>query len=267
MEVSCTLLYRGPLSGCNFHCPYCPFARVTDSPQVLREDREALARFHSWLSARSEQLALFFIPRGEALLHSWYRESIAALSHLPHIHKVAMQTNLSRHPEWVAQCHPARIGLWCSYHPSQIARSTFLRHCAYLHARGISHSVGMVGMREHFPEIAAMRAELPADTYLWINAFKRDPHYYAADDIAMLTAIDPLFPLNLRPHASRNEVCRCGSTVWYIEGTGAIQRCPFVPGSIGNIYAQPVSLVMPGDACPNEACRCHIGYAHLDAWV
>ena len=231
MEVSCTLLYRGPLSGCNFHCPYCPFARVTDSPQVLREDREALARFHSvavrafgavgtLLHSARGSLARFLVPG-----------VIAALSHPPHIHKVAMQTNLSRHPEWVAQCHPARIGLWRSYHRSQIARSTFLRHCAYLHARGISHSVGMVGMREHFPEIAAMRAELPADTYLWINAFKRDPHYYAADDIAMLTAIDPLFPLNLRPHASRNEVCRSDRLSGISREQAPSSAAPSCPGA------------------------------------
>ena len=40
--VDLSLLYRGPLASCNYDCPYCPFAKRRDSPQLLRADRAAL---------------------------------------------------------------------------------------------------------------------------------------------------------------------------------------------------------------------------------
>ena len=41
-------------------------------------------------------------------------------------------------------------------------------------------SVGVVGLKEHFGEIEALRRELPPDVYLWVNAYKREPDYYTA---------------------------------------------------------------------------------------
>ena len=264
MALNYTILYRGPLSGCNFHCPYCPFARGVDSPEVLFADRTALTRFTAWLATRPEQFSLFFIPRGEALIHPWYQEAIVRLTRLPQIHRVAIQTNLSCQLAWMEQCQTQRLGLWCSYHPTQIPRDEFLRQCTFLAERGIAHSVGIVGVREHFAEISSMRAALPVATYLWINAFKRDPEYYRPEEIAFLTEIDPLFPINLRPQRCHGEMCRCGSTVFYLDGNGVMRRCPFVEHPIGNIYDDDFTIVLPGDACPNDECRCHIGYAHLE---
>ena len=42
-------------------------------------------------------------------------------------------------------------------------------------------SVGVVGLKEHVAEIAALRAELPPAVYLWVNAYKREPDYYPPD--------------------------------------------------------------------------------------
>ena len=44
--------------------------------------------------------------------------------------------------------------------------------------------------------IADLRRELPADVYLWVNAYKRNPDYYTAEMVEKLTRLDPLFPVN-----------------------------------------------------------------------
>ena len=43
------MLYRGPLASCNYDCPYCPFAKRRDPPELLRADRAALTRFVAWM--------------------------------------------------------------------------------------------------------------------------------------------------------------------------------------------------------------------------
>jgi len=255
------ILYRGPLSGCNYRCPYCPFAARRDTAGELATDRQALRRFCDWLAGRSETFAVFFTPRGEALIHPWYRETMVELSRLPHIHKVAIQTNLSCSLDWVREGDPGKLAFWCSYHLSQVERTAFLQQCRLLRALGVSFSVGMVGMREHFDEIALMRDALPADVYLWINAYKRDPGYYSEDEITRLAAIDPLFRYNLPYYPSRGHACRCGSTTFFVDGEEIIHRCPFVPEPLGRLDSFPA--ILQASPCPANTCHCHIGYAHM----
>ncbi|MHB9026090.1 MAG: STM4011 family radical SAM protein [Armatimonadota bacterium] len=263
MGVSYTLLYRGPLSGCNYQCHYCPFAARTDTPALLQEDKQALRRFCDWVSSRQEELAVFFVPRGEALSHSWYQEAIVSLSHLPHIRKVAIQTNLSGDIAWVARCRDDRLGLWCSYHPSQADASTFQGQCSQLDTIGISFSVGMVGVHEHFAEISEMRAALPAHVYLWVNAYKHEEPYYSEEDVRFLSAIDPLFTYNLSRYPSLGEACACGDTVCFIDGAGTIRRCPFTAKAIGNIFAGDFPTALHCQICSNAECHCYIGYVHM----
>ena len=92
-----SLLYRGPLASCNYDCPYCPFAKRRDSPEQLRADRAALSRFADWCVANPghHRLSVLFTPWGEGLTRRWYAEAIAALSALPHVDTVAIQTNLA----------------------------------------------------------------------------------------------------------------------------------------------------------------------------
>jgi MoaA/NifB/PqqE/SkfB family radical SAM enzyme len=40
------------LASCNYDCPYCPFAKRHDPPELLRADRAALARFTDWVGRR-----------------------------------------------------------------------------------------------------------------------------------------------------------------------------------------------------------------------
>lgn len=259
------ILYRGPLSSCNYACPYCPFAKRRDSRETLREDARALARFVDWAAApRGRKLGILFTPWGEALIRRAYREAMARLSHLPHVEKVAAQTNLSWPTGWLGECEPARLGFWCTFHPGETAMAPFLRKCAVLRARGISHSVGIVGKRGHFRAIAALRRSLPGETYLWVNAYRDEgSRYYAPDEVAWLESVDPLFAINLSGRRSRGRACGAGEAAIAVDGDGEARRCHVLTSRIGNIYAPDFEDALVARPCPAPACRCHIGYAHM----
>ena len=90
------ILYRGPLSSCNYDCHYCPFAKRHETAEELRRDREALERFVTWAADQNDlKLSILFTPWGEALTRRWYQQALSELSQLPQIEKVAIQTNLS----------------------------------------------------------------------------------------------------------------------------------------------------------------------------
>lgn len=259
-----TILYRGPLSSCNYDCHYCPFAKRHETTAELTEDRQALERFSNWVEQYSlGPLSVFFTPWGEALTRRWYRETICRLSHLPHVQKVAVQTNLSCPLDWLNQCKQERLGFWCTYHPSQVSRRSFLAQCQELTHLGVPHSVGMVGLKEDLDEIETVRRALPDSTYLWINAIKRDADYYDEGEIDRLTAVDPQFPLNTQYHASLGRACRCGSTVISVAGDGTIRRCHFLREAIGNLYDEGFESCLTPQPCPKSTCGCHIGYIHM----
>jgi MoaA/NifB/PqqE/SkfB family radical SAM enzyme len=263
--MNLSILYRGPLSSCNYACGYCPFAKRTETPSELARDRACLDRFVSWVSGRAgDSIGVLFTPWGEALVRRWYQEALAALTQKPHVVKAAVQTNLSCKLDWVDDCDQAKLALWCTFHPGETARDRFLAKCLDLSARGVRFSVGVVGLKEHLAEIAALRSELPADVYLWVNAYKREPDYYTPDMVDDLARIDPLFPLNNQYHSSRGEPCRAGSTAISVDGDGTVRRCHFVKTPIGNLYDADFESCLIERPCPNETCGCHIGYVHLD---
>lgn len=261
--MNLTLLYRGPLASCNYDCPYCPFAKRRDSRAQLTADRAALARFVDWAARNpdGDTLSILFTPWGEGLTRSWYRDALVRLSHLPHVARVAIQTNLAGRLSWVADADPARVALWATYHPGQVSRSRFLDACAFLSARGMRHSVGMVGLPEHYDEAVAMRAALPVDTYLWVNA--AEGRVYDAADEARWTALDPLFGYSVRPHASAGHECWAGETALSVLGDGTVRRCHFIPTPLGNLYDGSYRAALAPRGCTNAACDCHIGYVHL----
>ncbi|MEV6969929.1 STM4011 family radical SAM protein [Hamadaea sp. NPDC051192] len=257
------MLYRGPLASCNYDCPYCPFAKRRDTPAQLRDDRAALDRFVEWVVANphGDTLSVLFTPWGEGLTRSWYRQALVRLSHLPHVERVAIQTNLAGRLAWTADADPERLALWATYHPGQTSRDRFLAACATLRRHGIRHSVGMVGLPEHHAEAVAVRDALPAQTYLWINA--ADGHVYSADEEARWTAVDPLFGYSVRPHASAGHECWAGETAISVNGDGLVRRCHFLPEAIGNLYDGSFRTALTARACPAANCDCHIGYVHL----
>jgi sulfatase maturation enzyme AslB (radical SAM superfamily) len=51
-----SILYRGPLSSCNYACEYCPFAKHVETREELLHDKACLQRFLSWTEARIRSL-------------------------------------------------------------------------------------------------------------------------------------------------------------------------------------------------------------------
>ncbi|MGQ4511307.1 STM4011 family radical SAM protein [Streptomyces sp. DW26H14] len=258
-----TVLYRGPLASCDYDCPYCPFAKRRDSTAQLRADRDALERFTDWASgAKGDRLSLLFTPWGEGLVRSWYRRALTELSHLPHVARVAIQTNLSCRTDWVADADPATLALWCTYHPDQTPYDRFLAKCADLDARGVRFSVGIVGLPGHLGHARRLRADLPPHVYLWVNA--AEGHTYTDEEAARWTALDALFPYSRTPHRSAGLPCRTGESVVSVDGSGTVRRCHFVPAELGNLYDGSYRSALRPRACPLALCDCHIGYVHLE---
>lgn len=259
-----TVLYRGPLSSCNYGCGYCPFAKRAETHAELAGDRAALDRFVDWAERQATcELSVLFTPWGEALIRPWYQRALARLTRLPHVRKAAIQTNLSCHLNWLGDCDLTRLGLWCTYHPGETTRDRFLARCRQLDAAAVSYSVGVVGLTEHLPEIEALRRDLRPGVYLWVNAYKREADYYAEADVAALTAVDPLFPVNNTRHPSRGRPCRAGETAFGVAGDGTMTRCHFVKQPIGNVYDADWERHLRPATCTNATCGCHIGYVHL----
>ncbi|GAA1008832.1 membrane protein [Acrocarpospora pleiomorpha] len=257
-----TILYRGPLASCDYDCAYCPFAKRRDSPARLRADREALARFTGWVAAQDFPISVLFTPWGEALVRSWYRAAMVELSHLAHVARVAIQTNLSGRLNWLAGANLDTLALWVTYHPSQVTHDRFLARCRELLTRGVRFSVGVVGVPDQVEQARRLRAELPAEVYLWINA--AESHVYSDQEAAIWTAIDPLFNYSRQPHRSFGLPCRTGETVVSVDGEGTVRRCHFVTQTIGNLYDGSALRALRPRPCPLPVCDCHIGYVHLE---
>jgi MoaA/NifB/PqqE/SkfB family radical SAM enzyme len=263
--MNLSILYRGPLSSCNYACAYCPFAKHSETAEELAKDRRALDRFVDWIASHPEHdIGVLFTPWGEGLIRTWYQEALVRLTNLPHVCRAAIQTNLSCPLNWVDRCDKTRLALWATFHPSEVDRAPYVRKCRDLHKRGVRFSVGAVGLKEHAAEIEALRSELPADVYLWINAYKDRADYYAHDDLRRFEVIDPLFALNNMRHPSRGRQCRAGHTVISVDGDGVVRRCHFIREPIGNLYDPHFEKCLWPRPCTNDTCGCHIGYVHLE---
>ncbi|MFD9592464.1 STM4011 family radical SAM protein [Kitasatospora sp. NPDC059973] len=263
--VDLTLLYRGPLSSCDYDCPYCPFAKRRDTPEQLRADRAALERFTGWAAGRAgtgDTLSVLFTPWGEGLVRSWYRRALVELSRLPHVRRVAIQTNLSCRTGWLAEADPDTLALWVTYHPGQVDHRRFLAKCRELDALGVRYSVGVVGQPGHLGEARRLRAALDPAVYLWINA--AEGLTYSDAEAADWTALDPHFGYSRHPHPSAGHPCRTGESVLSVDGDGTVRRCHFVRGVLGNLYDGSYRRQLRSRPCPLPVCDCHIGYVHME---
>ena len=263
--MNLSVLYRGILKSCNYKCFYCPFKPGKESKAMRIKDHSMLVRFVQWIKENTDfQFSILFTPSGEALLKSRYQQAIITLSHLPHVQKVAIQTNLSGNLEWIKNTNCKNLALWTTFHPDKVRRKDFLDKCQQLIALKIRFSVGMVGVRKYFESIKCMRDELPSSIYLWINAYKDISSYYSQQEIDWLTTIDPHFPINNMNHKSRGQYCKAGENVVSIDGYGQVWPCNFTRRSIGNIYKSNLKEILRKRTCENEFCNCYIGYVHLE---
>lgn len=257
------ILYRGSLSSCNYGCNYCPFAKTTNSPEELEQDAREVQAFVDWVENTQRTISVFFTPWGEAIIHAYYRQAMVRLSQMPHVKRVVIQTNLSCRTDEFASGDQNKIALWTTYHPSQTTLRGFLRRCRQLTEQGTRYSVGVVGLKEHFNDLVELRSQLPAEVYLWVNAYKRVPNYYDPKEIEFLQSIDPHFAWNRTAHDSFGKSCHAGETAFTVDGRGDVRRCHFIDQIIANIFRNDVFSRLRPSACINESCGCHIGYVHL----
>lgn len=260
-----SILYRGSLSSCNYGCEYCPFAKHHETREEHEHDEAQLKRFVAWASEQNKfRLSVLFTPWGEALIRKRYQDALITLTTSDTIDKAAIQTNLSCGLDWVEQCDKLKLALWATYHPTETSRSRFLSKCDELLRRCVRFAVGVVGLRENFDEIVSLRRELPKSVYLWVNAYKRVENYYSAEDIELLTSIDPMFPINNQYHPSFGKACRAGSSVISVDGEGTVKRCHFISTEVANIYDEKFEDALVESPCSNNTCGCHIGYVHMN---
>jgi sulfatase maturation enzyme AslB (radical SAM superfamily) len=260
-----TILYRGSLASCNYGCEYCPFAKWQQTASELERDRQSLDRFTTWIADHPHyEFSILFTPWGEALIHPCYQSTLSHLSHLPHVQKVAIQTNLSCSLDWLHHANPDHLALWTTFHPEWSKMEQFLEKCDRLIQAGIQFSVGVVGFPRFKEAIATLRQQLPSTVYLWINAVKAELPTLADGDRTFFQSIDPLYELNTQHYPSQGKSCRAGQSVISVDGEGTMRRCHFIKKAIGNIYDPNFETALMERSCTNETCHCHIGYVHLD---
>lgn len=122
--------------------------------------------------------------------------------------------------------------------------------------------MGVVGFPDHLDQARRLRADLPGQVYLWVNA--AEGRGYSDEEAAEWTALDPLFPFSRHPHSSAGLPCRTGESVISVDGEGRVRRCHFVPAELGNLYDGSYREALRPRPCPLTTCDCHIGYVHLE---
>lgn len=263
--MNLSVLYRGPLTSCNYGCSYCPFAKRAESESQLEKDKLDLRRFVEWIASETTQSwRILFTPWGEALVRAWYRAAIAELTRFEHVELVAAQTNLSCGLDWLRECDVSKLAFWATYHPSEVERVRFVEKVRQVRESGTQLSVGIVGIPTYFPEIAALRESLPSDVPVWINAQQPRPRPYRTDEIDFMQSIDPLFALTSKSQRTFGLSCRTGETSITIDGDGQIRRCHFVDEVIGKITDPNWSACLKRRACPNRSCHCYLGLSHFE---
>lgn len=261
------LTYRGPLASCDYACSYCPFAKKHDDKAAREADKVALERFVDWVESRKgrDEFRILITPWGEALVRKWYRAAIVRLSHLPHVTKVVIQTNLSCPVNWLESAQADKVALWTTFHPTETTVERFVSQTSALDALGIAHSVGIVGKNENQQVAYQLKNALNPETYLWVNAYKDDPNHYSESDINYFRSIDSKFDINNQYHPSLNKSCRSGCTAISVDGDGNVKPCHFVDQRMGNLYETDLHRILHDNyLCPKTQCGCYIGYVHLN---
>lgn len=259
-----SILYRGPLSSCNYGCTYCPFAKTKNTRAELADDKKKLQRFVNWVKGRSEQIGILFTPWGEGLIRNYYQEAMTELSHLPNVWKVAIQTNLACSTAWMDKVNKNTFALWTTFHPTQTTMNKFVTKCQQLDSLGIQYSVGFVAFKDSLETLEELRSKIAPNRYVWANAYKRESNYYTEQDILRIEQIDPLFRYNTIYHPSLGKSCQAGLTSFTLDGDGTVRSCHFIDNPLGNIYDNSFETALKPRPCINNTCGCFIGYVHLD---
>ncbi len=266
-----TIVYRGSLKSCNYRCSYCPFSKHKMTQKELDSDKRQWLRFTENLARRAASLqigALLVAPYGEALLHPWYWDGLAALSAQTYMEAVGAQTNLSFSADEAferfrrAGGDPCKLRLWATFHPEMVSLDAFAEKCIFLHEAGVSICAGAVGAPKHLPLIQKLRALLPKEIYLWINRMDNQSAPYTGDESAAFLEIDPYFVRELA--YPRSAPGKCAGRL-FVESDGRLRACCIAPASQENWYGQfNAGAVLQ---CSRKTCSCYLAYGGREDYM
>ncbi len=293
-----TIIYRGSIKSCNYRCTYCPFSKHPSSAREMERDREQWRSFVHRLSEEGERAdigALLVAPYGEALIHPWYWEGLAALTALPWMDAVGAQTNLSFAAEEALNRFAAaggvkeKLRLWATFHPEMTKAEAFADRCRALIWRGVTVCAGAVGVpgkarAEEGPGSAdtagvlrELRRLLPKECYLWINRMDGMKRAYTEEEVQEFLKLDPWFYRELLPHPA--DPSQCAQRLM-TEGDGRLRTCNISPvqkarwnhlipaggerASTGgpDSMKDPTGsdLRFPPPLCTRKRCSCYLAY-------
>ena len=267
--MSLLVLFRTRLEWCNYTCGYCPWNATAKRLPVgaFREDETRLRHVLGRVAELSRPVEFFVTPKAEYLVLPYWRDAVGRLLALPQVTRVTVQTNLSFDVEaFLGAVDARKLALWTTYHPTEVPPAEIeALHDKWrlLRERGVPFSVGVVGTRENLPHLRALRRRLPADVYLWVNAYQREPDYYAPAESDEIRAIDPYFDLNNRYFPSRGRPCDAGHRAVYLDDEGDLRRCFFVGEVIGNLFRDGWRTTDGPEPCPRPTCHCYVGHMHI----
>ena len=246
-----TVLYRGSLKSCNYHCSYCPFSKHGAARNELEKDRKqwfSFAKNYREQAFGQKICAVMVTPYGEALVHPWYWEGLACMSACSFTKAVGAQTNLSFLPQTALEIYAGNGGivkklrLWATFHPEMTTVAQFAEKCRLLAAEGITLCAGAVGVPQNMALLQQLRAALPQEIYLWINRMDGLGRAYTQDEIQCFSDIDPYFYRELQVHPA--DASQCLDRL-FLEGDGKRRLC-----NISAAYQE----------CRRKACTCYLAY-------
>lgn len=258
------ILYRGGLKSCNYRCSYCPFSKHRMSGRELEKDRDQWQRFWQKLLRCAPQMAigaLMVVPYGEALIHSWYWEGLAALSASEDLDAVGAQTNLSFSVPDALKAfqerggRPEKLRLWATFHPEMTSVDVFAEKCIQLTKAGVSLCAGAVGVPDNIELLKQLRKALPPKIYLWINQMDGRKRSYTKQEQAAFQKLDPYFLRELT--FVRSDRKQCEGRL-FVEGSGAMHTCNISPVLRASWYEQQDRLPQP--ECSRKWCSCYLAY-------
>lgn len=278
-----TLLYRGTLKSCNYHCSYCPFSKHPCSRRELEQDRAQWEDFYPRLiktaSARNIR-AVMLAPYGEALLYPWYWEGLAALSQSPDLDCVGAQSNFSFPlKDSLRQFCQAggvlqKLRIWATFHPEMITPEAFAAKCKEGAGFGLTLCTGAVGVPENLAVIQRLRALLPEEIYLWVNQMDGQKSPYTEETIAAFSEIDPYFYRDL--YRMEADPSQCLGRL-FAEGDGKLYPCNINRIPIDNWRCWPGRGEEEGEKasappmsvpkCTRRVCSCYLAYGGRSHWM
>lgn len=226
------------------------------TPVQLEKDKKALFDFIDKIKDFKKPHAVQIVPYGEALIHEYYWQAMAALSQIETQDYTGCQTNLSFPIEKMLEIYDKyqgkreKLRLWCTFHPSMTTVDDFIEQCTKLKAADISFCAGMVGDPKEIPALLELRQKLPDSIYLWINKMDGLIDSYTSKEIEIFQEIDPYFSLQLKHWKADLTKCRHSS---FYKADGSEYFC--------NLHASSKHTA-DGDGCGRKECSCYLAYCN-----